>query len=113
MTLDEAAEEYHEGLSKAFYAGMERLTDATGLKVDAAGREFFESYYEMFERVEIPFEEDGSISKSFVLVANPETAENIEKALAAFTPEQQAKLDALINKKRDEARARRRTRRLS
>jgi len=113
VALDDAAEEYHEGLSKAFYGGMERLTEGTGLQVDAAGRPFFDSYYEMLEKVEIPFEYDGSISDSWVLVASPETAEVIEKARAAFTPEQQAKLDALIDRKRSEALARRRTRRLS
>lgn len=112
-TLDDAAEEYHAGLSEALFAGMDQLTDGTGLKVDAAGREFFESYYEMLDKVEIPFDENGAISESFVLVANPETAEIIEKARAAFSPEQHMKLNALIEKKRDEARARRRTRRLS
>lgn len=112
-TLDDAAEQYHEELSKAFFGGMERLTEGTGLQVDAAGRPFFDSYYEMLEKVEIPFEEDGSISESWVLVTSPETADVIEKARAAFTLEQQAQLDALIDKKRGEALARRRTRRLS
>jgi hypothetical protein len=111
-TIDEAAGIHHEKLTKGIFRHLDTLTAATGNQVDAAGKTMFEGLYEMFEKVELSFEEDGSISKGFVMVAHPETAEKLARAEADFTPEQRKQLDDLIDRKRQDFFARRRRRQL-
>jgi hypothetical protein len=111
-TIDEAAGVQHETLTKALFGHLDTLTAATGNQVDAAGKSIFEALYEMFEKVELSFEEDGSISEGFVMVAHPATAEKIMRAQAEFTPAQRKQLDDLIDRKRQEFFARRRRRQL-
>lgn len=112
-TIDEAAGVYHEQLSQRIYEHLETLTAATGNVVDATGKTVFDSMYEMFEKVELSFEEDGSISKGFVIYASPDVAEKLAKAEAEMTQEQQRKLDELIDRKRQAYFARKRRRQLS
>jgi hypothetical protein len=63
-SLDEAAAKHHEELSKYIFESLETVTSTTGNQVDATGKSFFEYMYEMFEKVELSFESDGSISHS-------------------------------------------------
>lgn len=106
-TIDEAAGVQHEALTKGVFRHLDTLTAATGNQVDATGKSIFEALYEMFDKVELSFEEDGSISKGFVMVAHPDTAEKMARAEAEFTPEQRKQLDDLIDRKRQEFFARR------
>jgi hypothetical protein len=111
-TIDEAAGVHHETLTRAVLGHFDKITAATGNQVDAAGKSTFEALYEMFEKVELSFEEDGRISEGFVMVAHPETAEKIMRAEAEFTPAQRQQLEDLIDRKRKEFLARRRRRQL-
>jgi len=112
-SLDEAAEHHHAELTKYFLAGLETITEATGNQVDATGKSHFEYMYEMFEKIELSFEEDGSISQSTVMVAHPETAARMQEAEQEMTEDQRRQLDELLQRKREEYFARRRRRKLS
>lgn len=111
-TIDEAAESYHEQLSKRIFEHLETLTTATGNVVDASGKSVFDAMYEMFEKVELSFEDDGSISKGFAIYASPDVAEKLARADAEMTSEQRRKLDELIDRKRQDFFARKRRRQL-
>jgi len=113
VSLDEAAEHHHTELSKYIFGSLETVTAATGNQVDASGKSFFEYMYEMFEKVELSFEADGRISESFALVTSPETWEVMQQKEAEMTSEERLKLDELIDRKRREYFAGRRSRKLS
>lgn len=109
-SLDAAADELLDGFMPQFYEYLARITEATGNVVDAKDRPFFDSMYEMFEKVDLQFDEEGRITQS--LVINPADAKKWEKGAADLTPEQRRQLDELIERKRAEFHARRRDRRL-
>jgi hypothetical protein len=67
----------------------------------------------MFEKIELTFEEDGSISPGFTWVMHPDTAKTFQERAAALTSEEEQQLEALIDRKRKEFFARRRRRKLS
>lgn len=110
VSLDQAADEYSEQFGKHFYEQMSRITEATGNVVDAKDRPFFEWLYEAYEKIDLQFDEEGRIAQE--LHMNPADAEKWEKGWAEMTPEQHAKLAALVDRKREEFNARRRDRRL-
>lgn len=112
-TIDEAAEHHHNEMTKWVLENLERLTEATGNVVDASGRPMFDAIYEMFETIELSFEDDGSISKGFMWVMHPDMAEKMKRFEAEMTTEQRKKLEELIDRKREEFFARRRRRKLS
>jgi hypothetical protein len=112
-TIDEAAEHHHNEMTKWVLENIERLTEATGNVIDASGRPMFDAIYEMFETIELTFEEDGSISKGFMWVVHPDMAEKLKRFEAEMTAEQRKQLDELIDRKREEFFARRRRRKLS
>ena len=110
ISLDQAAEEYSEQFGKHFYEQLSQITEATGNVVNAAGRPFFDSLYEMYEKIDLQFDEEGRIAQELHL--NPADVEKWKKGWAELTPEQHAKLAALVDRKRQESIARRRHRRL-
>ena len=112
-SLDAAAERHHEQLSKYFVSTLETVTEATGNTIDGAGKSFFESIYEMFDKIELTFEPDGSISKGYMFVVHPDTVEVLKRQEAEMTADERRQLDELIDRKRQEYFARRRSRRLS
>lgn len=73
----------------------------------------FDAIYEMFETIELSFEDDGSISKGFMWVMHPEMVETMKRFEAEMTTGQRKKLEELIDRKREEFFARRRRRKLS
>jgi hypothetical protein len=109
-SLHQAAEGYAEQFGKQFYEYMSRITEATGNVVDAKDRPFFDSVYEMFEKVDLEFDAEGRIRQELHL--NPADAEKWARGWEEMSPEQHAELDALIERKRQEFNARRRDRRL-
>jgi hypothetical protein len=113
VSLDAAAEAHHSQLSDFFLSSLDTLTEATGNRVDAAGKSFFEYTYEMFDKIELTFEADGTLSPGFTLLVNPETYEAMKKKEADMTQDERRKLDELMERKRQEYFARRRRRKLS
>jgi hypothetical protein len=113
VSLDGAAEKHHEQLTDYFLSSLETITGATGNQVDASGKSYFEYMYEMYEKVELSFDDDGKISSSYAMVTHPDTAERMEKSRAEMTKEEEQKLAKLLERKREEYFARRRRRKLS
>jgi hypothetical protein len=109
-SLDEAADEMLGTLMPQFYEFLSKISEATGNVVDASDRPFFDVLYEAIEKVEMEFDEDGN--HNHVLVLHPDQWAALQ-AKGPLTPEQQQKLDDLFTRKREEADARRRHRRLS
>jgi hypothetical protein len=112
-TIDEAAEHHHNEMTKWVLENLEQITEATGNAIDASGRPMFDAVYEMFETIELTFEDDGSISSGFMWVMHPDMAQKMKQFEAEMTPEQRKRLDDLIERKREEFFARRRRRNLS
>jgi len=112
-TVDEAAGVHHEELTKWVLGNLDKLTAATGNTVDGSGKSLFDTVYEGFEKIELSFEDDGQISKSFAWVMHPDMVPKLKQMEAEMTQEQRQKLDELINRKREEFFARRRRRQLS
>lgn len=113
VSLDEAAEHHHAELSKYIYSTLEKITSATGNQIDAKGKSHFEYMYEMYETIDLSFDEDGNVSSSYRMFADPETAARMEQREAEMTPDERRRLAELIERKRKEYFARRRRRKLS
>lgn len=112
-TLDKAADQHHEQLSEFIFRNLDQLTAATGNQVSAAGKSHFQYMYEMYDTIELTFDDEGKISSGFTMVASEETAERMAKGEAEMTTAERQQLDELIDRKRKEYFARRRRRKLS
>jgi len=112
VELDQAADAMAEGLVGFFVETMDKVTEGTGNVVDAGGQKLsFELIYETLDRIELSIDEDGELVMPS-LVMHPDQAEKLQE-LGPLTPEQEAMLAELKERKREEALARRRRRRLS
>jgi hypothetical protein len=111
--IDEGAAQHHEALTRFILSNLEQLTEATGNTVDASGKPLFEAVYELFDKLELTFEEDGSVSKGFAMVASPDVVEKMMQLEAEMTPDQRKKFEDLMDRKREAFFARRRRRELS
>jgi len=108
----ESADSMAEQLVGYFVEGMGKVTEGTGNVTDADGRPFgFDVLYETLEKLEFSVDENDELVMPS-LVMHPTQAEKL-RDLAPLTDEQQRKLDELKERKREEALARRRRRRLS
>ncbi|MEJ7656272.1 MAG: hypothetical protein WKF33_04500 [Thermoleophilaceae bacterium] len=112
VELDQAADAMAEELVGHFVQTMDKVTEGTGNVVDAGGQKLsFDLIYEALDRIELSVDEDGQlVMPSFLM--HPDQAEKLRE-LEPLTPEQEAKLADLKERKREEALARRRRRRLS
>jgi len=110
--MSESADSMAEQLVGYFVEGMGKVTEGTGNVTDADGRPFgFDVLYETLEKLEFSVDENDELVMPS-LVMHPTQAEKL-RDLAPLTDEQQRKLDELKERKREEALARRRRRRLS
>lgn len=110
VDIDRAADMLAKDLMRVWVGTMNRITEATGNVVDAGGKLTFDVLYEMLDQVEYSVDENDQLIMPS-LVMHPETAKRLE-ALGPLTPEQEQKLAELRERKRGEALARRRRRRL-
>jgi hypothetical protein len=110
--MHESADSMAEQLVGYFVEGMGKVTEGTGNVTDAGGRPFgFDVLYETLEKLEFSVDENDELVMPS-LVMHPTQAEKL-RDLPPLTDEQQRKLDELKERKREEALARRRRRRLS
>jgi hypothetical protein len=108
----ESADAMAEQLVGYFVESMGKVTEGTGNVIDAGGRPFgFEVLYETLETLEFSVDESDELVMPS-LVMNPADADNL-RDVPPLTDEQQRILDELKERKREEALARRRRRRLS
>lgn len=109
VKLVEAADGYAEQLSKMLYGSLDKITTATGNKLDAGGNPLtFEMLYEMLDKIEWGLDENDELSTPS-LVMHPDTAAKLSQP----TPEQVKMLEELKAQKLEELLAKRRRRRLS
>ncbi len=110
IEVDQAADMLARDLMRVWVGTMHKITEATGNVVDAGGKLTFEVVYEMLDKIEYSLDENDELIMPS-LVMHPDTAKQLE-ALGPPSPEQNAMLAELRERKRGEALARRRRRRL-
>jgi hypothetical protein len=109
---DIAAEERLAVIMPRLFDMLGRTSVAAGTATDMAGAPLtFESYLAAFSKIELQFRDDGEPVMP-QLVVHPDTAK-ILKSLPPWTAEQQKVWDAMIEGKRKDYFARRRSRKLS
>lgn len=102
--LTGAARQMAEGMSRHFYEVMDRGTREAGMVVDAKGAPLTEDLLlEVFEKMEHTFNDDGSWNAPVILAGQ----DMIDKMVANVgTPQGNAKLAELLERKRDDFRRR-------
>jgi hypothetical protein len=82
------------------------VSDEYGNTIDAAGRDFFDVFAETLETIDMTFDEDGR--PNLTIVMHPDQAEKLrdKKPSAA----QEARINAILDRRREEWRASRRRR---
>lgn len=110
LALDAASNELGEGLMAMVFKTMSAVTQSTGNVVDAGGRKLsFELLVETLEKIEWSLNDDDELVMPSI-VLHPDQMRNLP---SEATPEEQAILDDLHRRKREELLAKRRSRRLS
>jgi len=108
VAIAETAAAFSEQLTKRILQNISELCDGTGNVVNAKGRSIWEAQLEALETIQITFDEDGNPSLPSI-VMHPDTADNMGDPPEDFRP----RYDSIVERRRDEWLARRRTRRLS
>jgi hypothetical protein len=106
--FESLADQLAEGKSKMFFAMVEQSVEKVGNKIDAKGRPFsFDVYHEMMEKMSIEFGPDGKPELPTMIVS-PEMAEKIAKVAEEEKDNVEIEIrnQKLIEKKREEWRAR-------
>lgn len=96
----------------SFYELIDRTTTATGNVVDAGGALTYDTLLDALEKVHISEFDEAGHPVGMTLLMNPATAQNLQ-ALGPPTAEQDARYQAIIQRKREEADAGLRHRRIS
>lgn len=110
--MSESADSMTEQLVGFFIESLGKITEATGNITDVGGRPLgFDVLYELLERMEFSVDENDDLVMPSLLM-NPAQAEQARK-LPPLTEDQEQQLAELKARKRNEALARRRRRRLS
>jgi len=109
--ISDAADEALSALMPQFLRGMAEACERAGTVVDAGGKPFdHDLFLELIERCELDFDEAGKPRMPTVFVS-PGVFEQIRR-LPPRTPDQSARYEAIIEKKRNQFNARRRVRKL-
>ena len=108
--MNRAAEEMAEKREKLFFEQIKKLTDEVGNVVSADGKPLsIDLFFEAIEKIDIDFDEEGNPSM-LMFVANPKTSPSITKILPQV--EADPRYQAIIERKREEWRARESNRKL-
>lgn len=103
------AEELRSQQKKLLFEIVSKTSDSVGNTVDAQGKNIWDALYEMMEKVEIQFNEDGS--HDYQIIMHPNTKKKMEENPP--TPEQLQRMEDLMSLKRQDFYARKRTRKLT
>jgi len=100
--LFEMADEWGGQLMRGMLGHISDVSDEHGQTVDASGRDFGDVLIESMERLEITFDEsDNPVMPT--LVMHPDTLAKLQGK--SLTPEQEHRMAAVIERKREEHRA--------
>ena len=108
--LSELSQKRLEAIGPQFFDKMNVVVEAVGNSVDAGGEYTYTTYLKAIEQIEISFDEDGKPLMP-ELYGHPDTIEKIRKCQP--TEEEKNKLLGILERKRREYFAQKRTRRLS
>lgn len=109
--LYELATSHIRAFAPEFFRGLGEVTNAVGMSLDAEGEPFsFDMLYDILEKLHIEFDEEGELIRP-ALVMPPMMAEQIRSMKP--TPEQEKRCAEIIERKKAEYYAKKRTRRLS
>ena len=101
------------GLAKRTIATIEEAAESVGNTVKATGPFTCEIYFELLEKMELSFHQDGSWA-GVKLLAHPDTAKLADPVLDSIErePDLRARRDAIVARKREEWRVREAARKL-
>lgn len=102
--LYELADSYGDQLTRGLIKFMTDTTDATGQVVEASELGLIEGMIRAMEMMEFSFDQSGN--HNVTMLVHPDMARSLSETTP--TPEQQARIDAIIDRKRTEWNARRR-----
>jgi hypothetical protein len=108
------AQEVIEHRTKDFFSRVSQITDAVGTSVTGGGAPTLEQFRELLERMDLAFDEDGSLSKNLRLYVGPSNADKARELMEAAANDDAIR--EIIAKKRKawmEKRAQKRNRKLS
>ena len=108
VDLDGMAQDVGSQMVKMFIEHVSEVSEEVDNVVSAEDRDFFDVYAEALEKVEMTFDENGD--HNLTMLVNPETHDRLRDKTP--TPEQEARINAIIDSKREEWRAARRRREL-
>jgi len=109
--MDQAADEGLKVIMGFMFETMRKTSDAAGTAMDANGEPFsHELFLRMLDRVEIAFDSEGN-PRMPTIVVHPDTMKNIRE-LPTETSEQIKARELIIERKRQEHYARKRSRKL-
>ena len=107
--INHIAEDMAGKMKKSFYEQIEKSASEVGNVVDAGGEPFsIDLLLKMLEKMDIDFDEAGN--PTFMMVAGPKLQSSINKALA--DPKNSRRYHALMERKKEEWRARESNRKL-
>ncbi|MGL5823366.1 MAG: hypothetical protein ACRCYU_00655 [Nocardioides sp.] len=104
--LHAAADEMGGQMVREFLNFVSDVAEDSGNVIDAAGRDFYDVYADTLETIDMSFDDDGRHNLSLVL--SPTQAEKLRQKPP--TAEQEARINAVLERRREEWRAARRRR---
>jgi hypothetical protein len=111
LSLDDAADQGLKNLMPKFFEYLGRVCDATGNVIDGKGQPFsFDQVLDALDKIQIDFDDAGKPEMP-TMVLSPELFEKIR--MHPPTEAQNQRREEIINRKREEFNARRRTRQIS
>jgi hypothetical protein len=93
-------------MMKGLFDHLDELLDGTENSIDGAGRDFADVLIEVLETIEMSFDDEGK--PQMTIVMHPDQAKKLREKLP--TPEQEAKINEVIDRRREEWFAARRRR---
>lgn len=98
------ADSFGSQLMMGMLAHVSEVCDESGQTIDAEGRDFFDVMIETLHTIDISFDENGE--HNLTMVMHPDTAEKLRDKQP--TPEQEARIHQVLERKREEWNASRR-----
>lgn len=98
------ADAFGAQLMKGMLAHISDVCDASGQTIDAGGRDFVDVMIEALETIDMSFDENGG--HNLTMVVHPDTAEKLRGKEP--TPEQEARMEQVLERRREEWNASRR-----
>ena len=112
--LDRAAREMANQISSHAFATINEAVDKVGNVVDAKGKPFTDAIFEVLEKIQLDFEDDGIHHKELTVVISPALSDRVKEAMEQIhqNPELSKRYKEIIDRKRTEWRDREASRKL-